>query len=414
MPRTPRKTSSRLALLLACCAALPSAFGQSLPLESALALPLPVPPLETPQPAADALLRETGGRVRALGHAAASHALARAQPRRVALDPRGAAIVRHEYVAFDIDDAALAAASGAGFDVVRRERFETLGIGVTVLRDRRARSPARGLAALRAALPAASSDFHHLYLAAAVPAAQRRDEDGGAAIAAEGHATPLRVGLIDGGVDTRSVALARIRIERHGCAGVAHPQPHGTAVAERLVRGRAGTLYAADIWCGDAVGRGALGIVEALEWMSKARVPVINISLVGPDNPLLQRAVSVMLARGHIVVAAVGNDGPAAPPLFPAAYDGVIGVAAVDAKLRPLPESASGPHVDFCAPGVVDARRRGTSFAAPIVAAAAADLLAAEPTQANAGIVARLARDARDVGRPGVDRRCGAGVVSPD
>jgi subtilisin family serine protease len=148
--------------------------------------------------------------------------------------------------------------------------------------------------------------------------------------------------------------------------------------------------------------------------MSKARVPVINISLVGPDNPLLRRAVSAMLARGHIVVAAAGNDGPAAPPLFPAAYDGVIGVAAVDAKLRPLPESASGPHVDFCAPGVVDARRRGTSFAAPIVAAAAADLLAAESTQANAGIAARLARDARDVGRPGADRRCGAGVVSPD
>lgn len=391
---------------------MPSASGQSLPLEPERALPLPIPPLEAPQPAADALLRETGGRVRALGHAAASRALARAQPRRVALDPRGAAIVRHEYVAFDIDDAALAAASDAGFDVVRRARFETLGIGATVLRDRRGRSPARGLAALRAVLPAASSDYHHLYLAAAAADAQRRD-GGGAATATAAQATPLRVGLIDGGVDARSGALAQIRIERHGCAGVAHPQPHGTAVAERLVRGRSGTLYAADIWCGDAVGRGALGIVEALEWMSKARVPVINISLVGPDNPLLRRAVSAMLARGHIVVAAAGNDGPAAPPLFPAAYDGVIGVAAVDAKLRPLPESASGPHVDFCAPGVVDARRRGTSFAAPLVAAAAADLLAAESTQANVGIVARLARDARDIGRPGVDRRCGAGVVSP-
>jgi subtilisin family serine protease len=72
-----------------------------------------------------------------------------------------------------------------------------------------------------------------------------------------------------------------------------------------------------------------------------------------------------MVTRGHVIVAAVGNDGPAAPPLFPAAYAGVIGVSGVDAKLRVLPESASGPQVDFSASGVVDTKLRGTSFAAP-------------------------------------------------
>jgi hypothetical protein len=40
---------------------------------------------------------------------------------------------------------------------------------------------------------------------------------------------------------------------------------------------------------------------------------VVNISLVGPDNMLLRQLVRQMIARGHIIVAAVGNDGPAAP-----------------------------------------------------------------------------------------------------
>ena len=45
----------------------------------------------------------------------------------------------------------------------------------------------------------------------------------------------------------------------------------------------------------------------------------MNISLVGPRNALIERAVSAAQRRGVILVAAVGNDGPAAPPLYPAA-----------------------------------------------------------------------------------------------
>jgi subtilisin family serine protease len=222
----------------------------------------------------------------------------------------------------------------------------------------------------------------------------------------------LRIGLIDGGVDDTTPALSRARIERHGCEGVAHAQPHGTTVAGRLFDGRAGVLYAADLWCGERVGRGTLGIIEALDWMSRERVPVINISLVGPDNPLLRRAVARSIARGHVLVAAAGNDGPAAPALFPAAYPDVIGVAAVDGRMRVLPESASGPQVDFCAQGTVDARRRGTSFAAPVVARTAAGFGIASATGATAAVYARLKAASRDVGAPGRDPRCGEGFLS--
>jgi len=84
-------------------------------------------------------------------------------------------------------------------------------------------------------------------------------------------------------------------------------------------------------------------------------------------------------------VAAVGNDGPAAPPLYPASYPGVVGVSGVDKRGQPLPEAARGPQVMFAAPGnqMVSAAIgsppyrtvRGTSFASPIVAALLADNL---------------------------------------
>jgi subtilisin family serine protease len=108
-----------------------------------------------------------------------------------------------------------------------------------------------------------------------------------------------------------------------------------------------------------------------------------------------------MVARGHLLVAAVGNDGPAAPPLYPASYPGVVGVTGVDRQGRPLPEAAQGPQVMFAAPGsqMVSAapgrppyrQVRGTSFAAPLVAALLSTRLPQPDRQGAAqAIAARL------------------------
>ncbi len=85
-------------------------------------------------------------------------------------------------------------------------------------------------------------------------------------------------------------------------------------------------------------------------WCTSA-CPVINVSLVGPPNVILESVVRLVIARGFIIVAAVGNDGPAAAPLYPASYPGVIGVTAVDAHRHVLVEAARGPQVRFAAPG---------------------------------------------------------------
>jgi subtilisin family serine protease len=244
--------------------------------------------------------------------------------------------------------------------------------------------------------------------------------------AGEGRA--VRVGLVDSGIDGTHPVFEDAAIVRWGCGGQAIPAPHGTAVAALMVghsdylRGAApgASLYAADVYCGSPVGGAADRIAAALGWLDQQDVGVVNISLVGPSNALLARAVSAMQARGHLLVAAVGNDGPAAPPLYPASYPGVVGVTGVDRRGRPLPEAARGPQVKFAAPGsqMVSAapgtppyrQVRGTSFAAPIVAALLAQRLPRPDRAAAARAVDALAREAGG-GRAVANDETGYGIV---
>jgi subtilisin family serine protease len=180
-------------------------------------------------------------------------------------------------------------------------------------------------------------------------------------------------------------------------------------------------LFAVDVYCGKPAGGAVDSMASAFGWLTREKVAVINVSLVGPRNALLERVVATLVRRGHIIVAAVGNDGPAAPPLFPAAYDGVVGVTAVDAKHKVLIEACRGMHVDFAAQGAdvngatlapdVWAAVRGTSFAAPIVALQLATRLSApDPAQRDRAL-ADLASVAIDLGKNGRDDVYGAGQV---
>lgn len=338
--------------------------------------------------------------------------LRRREPRRVDIDPHGAPILRGEFLATGLSAAQRDAVRAAGFVVDRETSADaTLGLDFVVLHDTRNRRTSRALRALQRAAPGAAFTYQHLYL----PAGEGDAAPAATAAAPSSAAPSQRVGLIDGGVDAGNPALAHARIERHGCT-TANPSRHGTAVAARLVAGDADTLYAADLWCGDAVGGATSKLVDALAWMAREHVAVINISLVGPDNPVLARAVQAMIARGHVLVSAVGNDGPAAPPLYPAAYPDVIGVSGVDAGDRVLPEAGSGEQVDFCALGVIGSGRdalRGTSFAAPIVARKAAQLLDAPRAGAAAQVQQQLIGEAQPLGARGRDPRYGYGLLSP-
>jgi subtilisin family serine protease len=183
---------------------------------------------------------------------------------------------------------------------------------------------------------------------------------------------------------------------------------------------RSAELYAADVYCGQPTGGAVDALAAAFAWLAQLKVAVINVSLVGPDNATLAQIVRALTSRGYLLVAAVGNDGPAAPPLYPASYPRVVGVTAVDAHRRVLIEAARGNQVMFAAPGadIVAADNggkysavRGTSFAAPIVAVLLAQELAVPEPQASETAVQELARHAIDLGPPGRDLTYGYGLV---
>ncbi|MBA4748553.1 MAG: S8 family serine peptidase, partial [Sphingopyxis sp.] len=149
-------------------------------------------------------------------------------------------------------------------------------------------------------------------------------------------------------------------------------------------------------------------------------VPVINISLSGPRNPVVASAVARITKRGHVIVAAAGNDGPAAPPVFPGAYEGVVGVTAVDGANRVYRYANRGNYIDFSARGVavsaIDADgalrdATGTSFAAPVIAARLAAQLRKPDAAASQLAIRALEAQARDLGAPGRDPIFGAGLI---
>lgn len=124
-----------------------------------------------------------------------------------------------------------------------------------------------------------------------------------------------------------------------------------------------------------------LSLARALDAAIDRKADVINLSIAGPRDPLIGRLVRQALSRGIVVVAAAGNDGPDAPPRYPAAYDGVIAVTATDPRDQPYAAGAQGTHVAVAAPGVeiratvsegVVGYVTGTSVAAAQVAGVAA------------------------------------------
>jgi len=177
-------------------------------------------------------------------------------------------------------------------------------------------------------------------------------------------------------------------------------------------------LLVADVYGGSPANGSAMAIARAMGWLATRGARVINVSLVGPPNPLLQAAVRTLQAKGILIVAAVGNDGPAAPPQYPASYPGVIAVTGVDAKGKPLLEAGKPLHVDFAAPGADIAgavpgggweRLRGTSFAAPFVAASLARLDHGNVDAAVAALTAQARPAKGAVGRGIVCADCGVG-----
>jgi subtilisin family serine protease len=367
--------------------------------------------------------------------------LIRKNPKAIETDPNGAPILRGEVVAFSPSDTALEKARAAGFAVLRERVLDGLDARLVVLKVPDGTATRRALKQLKGLDPEGAYDFNHLYTdsgevlgGGAGGVSTVAGTSGGASDdvgSGANNSASTRVGLIDGGLDVSHDVFRDIVIHQHGCAGAAVPAAHGTAVASLMI-GRSprfhgaapgSELYAADVYCGLPTGGAVDAVADALAWLVRERVAVINVSLVGPPNVMLENVVRMVVARGHVVVAAVGNDGPAAPPLYPASYPDVVGVTAVDAHQRALLEACRGRQVKFSAPGAdMSAANpaqsyavvRGTSFASPIVAGLLAEAVRVPDKEAAQRAVADLAKHAIDLGAPGPDPVYGFGLVGGD
>ena len=336
-------------------------------------------------------------------------------------------------VSANLDEAqALAGqAGGLGYSVKRRRVLKGLGLIVTVLRLPAGTPVAQARQNLRAAAPKVWIDANHRYRLQGADAAKvygRALVHGGTPSASCGAGR--RIGLVDTRVDLAQPALRGQAVTVHDVlpAGVARAAAdHGTAVAALLV-GRprpaatAGLvsgahLYAAAVFRrrGERLDTTAEDVVAALDWLVRRHVQVINLSLGGPRNLILEAAVRRVEDLGIAVVAAAGNGGPGGAPLYPAAQPGVVAVTAVDADLKAYEHANRGAYVAFAAPGVDvwvarpgrgGAFVSGTSYAAPFVTAAIARV-GGRPEAA----VRALARGARDLGKPGRDPVFGWGVI---
>ena len=183
---------------------------------------------------------------------------------------------------------------------------------------------------------------------------------------------------------------------------------HGTHVAGTVAGSSFGVAKGATVVAVrvlDCNGSGfASSVVSGLSWVI-ANHPggpgVINMSIGGPANSAVDRAVDDATARGLTVVTAAGNNAGDACDVSPARAASAVTTGATTSSDVRAGYSNVGGCVDLFAPGSgitsawhtssgASATLSGTSMAAPHVAGIAARLLQAEPSAGPSRITSLL------------------------
>ena len=170
------------------------------------------------------------------------------------------------------------------------------------------------------------------------------------------------IGMIDSAVDTANPELRGAIAASYDAIGSAQkPRDHGTAIAGLIAAhgslmgsAPAARILAARAFDSDgAIAQGAsFNILKGLDWVAARGARVINMSFAGPADPAIHRALEAAFRRGIVMVAAAGNAGPNAPPLYPAADPRVIAVSATDRADNLYAAANRGGYIQLAAPGV--------------------------------------------------------------
>ena len=168
-------------------------------------------------------------------------------------------------------------------------------------------------------------------------------------------------------------------------------------------------------------------IIKGLIYAADNGARIINMSFASEvEDPALKEAIEYAHdTKGCLLVAAAGNWAKKGNPVtYPAAFPGVIAVAATDITDTRWSESEHGPFIDLVAPGLHILSTYwfrgahdytwadGTSMAAPHVSGVAALVWSINPEYTNDEVEERIERGADDLGTPGWDQYYGWGKVN--
>jgi len=212
-----------------------------------------------------------------------------------------------------------------------------------------------------------------------------------------GAGAKVKVAVIDTAIDATHPALAgKIGAGYNFTNNTTNTQSrgvggdwHGSAVSGRVFDGAGDAnieIMPLQVFS-ESGGASWSTIIKAINYAVSNGAQVINLSLGGYGrSALVQQAISRAVRKGVVVVASAGNV-PWQRKTYPAAYRGVISVAATNERGRKARFSTYGSWVDMSANG--DRQRllthggygygQGTSFSAPFIAGMAAMLKSAFP-----------------------------------
>ncbi|RSK26415.1 hypothetical protein EJF36_05825 [Bacillus sp. HMF5848] len=194
---------------------------------------------------------------------------------------------------------------------------------------------------------------------------------------------------------------------------------HGTHIAGIIHTIAPNTaLYPVKVLDKDKKGKVSF-LIKGIEWAIENEMDIVSISLTTSQNSeKLQDAIQKAAAAGIVLVAAVGNHGDTVK--YPAAYEEVVAVGAVDDKNKIASWSNTGKQLDVVAPGVTIkstylnngyAKMSGTSMAAAYTTGVLALLKEKNPDSTSEELKDLLIENSLDLGAAGFDNVYGFGLV---
>jgi subtilisin family serine protease len=168
----------------------------------------------------------------------------------------------------------------------------------------------------------------------------------------------VTVAIVDTAVDETHPELKGAVADRFDAiGGSVSTRVHGTSIAGLIaahasLMGAAPAVRLQTARALDTNSGESMNVLKAFHWAATHGARVVNMSITGPRDEALIAQLDVAVARGVVVVAAAGNNGPTSPPLYPAAAPAVIAVAATDAQGRLYQYDNVGAYITVAAPGV--------------------------------------------------------------